>query len=794
MPVRVANRGTRRLALVLLGLAWLAFVFPVFGGKVHFPTDFGYPYFKAPAHVATPSNPADTDSFHAVYPYHVYLGQQLRAGHLPLWDPTRFLGVPYAADISMGTFYPPNWLFAAGHVEVVGTLIWAASLLASLLLAYWFLRVLTLHPLASAAGAIVWTFSGFMSNWSTGDPLLGAAIWLPLALGGLEVALRGRPRKGILLAGLGLGLSVLAGHGQISYYVWVAAGLWALVSIAAAALGARRSGSHAAAQVVARGAAVTAGAFLVGAGLASVQLLGTLEYSHLILRQKEAYVVVLANRVHAGFLATSLIPDYFGNPVDHNFRYVAFLYTSDVFYAGVFAIPLAVGGAFHRNRRASLFFGLLVATGLGAAFGTPLLHLIFGTVPGLARFGAPSRILILADVGLAGLAALGLDAILARQRWAAGATLVTSGLVLAALGVMAATRLGTPVAAAYVTGRGIRAIVLVAAAAGLVFCLQRFPRQAAAVAAALVVVVGMDLWLFGFRYHPFQNDEPVLTSDPPLEYLAAVPGPRPRYAQASTFVLSPNASMVFGLYSVDGYDPLIPGTFSELLGLVGSELPFLAHGNAVFPIPDSPTEPAALDLLGVRSLTSPSGDAVPGTLAHTGGYSVYDEPQAFPPAFLATCWSTASDAGALARMQAMSATALRSTVVLAPGAGHLGTPPATCDPGPDATINRYEAQDVSVSVAPSNPGGLLVLSDQWYPGWTATVDGKPAAILRGDVALRAVALSPGAHRIRFRYQPRWPLNGLAVFALTVAVAAVLALGRRPNYHSDPDHEHLDPNK
>src|SRR6267143_3774781 len=267
MPEGVANRGTRRLALALLGLAWLAFVFPVFGGKVHFPTDFGYPYFKAPAHVAAPSNPADTDSFNAVYPYHVYLGQQLRAGHLPLWDPTRFIGVPYAADISMGTFYPPNWLFAAGHVEVVGTFIWAASLLASLLLAYWFLRVLHLHPLASAAGAIVWTFSGFMSNWSTGDPLLGAAIWLPLALGGLEVALQGRPRKGIPLAGLALGLSALAGHAQISYYVWTAAGLWAAVSIAAAALQARRSGRRAVGHVIARGAAVTGGTFVIAAGL-----------------------------------------------------------------------------------------------------------------------------------------------------------------------------------------------------------------------------------------------------------------------------------------------------------------------------------------------------------------------------------------------------------------------------------------------------------------------------------------------------------------------------------------------
>src|SRR5207237_4208762 len=105
----------------------------------------------------------------------------------------------------------------------------------------------------------------------------------------------------------------------------------------------------------------------------------------------------------------------------------------------------------------------------------------------------------------------------------------------------------------------------------------------------------------------------------------------------------------------------------------------------------------------------------------------------------ATCWSTASDAGAVTRMQAMSVAELRSTVLLAPGSGNLGAPPATCDPGPDATVDRYEAQDVSLSVPASNPGGLLVLSDQWYPGWTATLDGRPAAIRRGDVALRAVA-------------------------------------------------------
>jgi hypothetical protein len=350
---------------------------------------------------------------------------------------------------------------------------------------------------------------------------------------------------------------------------------------------------------------------------------------------------------------------------------------------------------------------------------------------------------------------------------------------------MTATRLGTPVAAGYVTGRCVRAIVLVALGGILVFCARRFPRQSTAAAAAIVAVMGLDLWLFGFRYHPFQNDYPVLTSDPQLEYLASVPGPRPRYAQGAYFVLTPNASMVFGLYSLHGYDPLIPGTFSKLLGLLGHDLPFLAHGNAVYPIPDGPAEPPALDLLGVRSLTSASDHTVPGTLAHTGRYSIFDLPRAFPPSFVVTCWSTLPDAGALARMKAMSVADLRSTVLLAPGTGHLPTPPDRCDPGPDATVERYETQDVTLSVPSSNPGGLLVLSDQWYPGWTATVDGKPAAIRRADVALRAVALSPGAHRVRFRYQPRWPLQGLAILAFTVAMGAVFAFGRRPNYHSVP---------
>ena len=47
----------------------------------------------------------------------------------------------------------------------------------------------------------------------------------------------------------------------------------------------------------------------------------------------------------------------------------------------------------------------------------------------------------------------------------------------------------------------------------------------------------------------------------------------------------------------------------------------------------------------------------------------------------------------------------------------------------------------------------LLLSELFYPGWRATVDGEEVEVLRADYLLRAVALEPGKHRIVFAYRP-----------------------------------------
>jgi hypothetical protein len=193
-----------------------------------------------------------------------------------------------------------------------------------------------------------------------------------------------------------------------------------------------------------------------------------------------------------------------------------------------------------------------------------------------------------------------------------------------------------------------------------------------------------------------------------------------------------------------------------------------------------PAQPPVLDLLGVHSLTAPNGGVEPGVSAFTGRFTIFDEADAFPPAFVATCWMHAADDGALAQMQTMTPAALRSTAIVAADAPaeRLPPSPASCGAGPAATLTRYDPQDVAMVVPASSRGGLVVLTDQWYPGWTATVDGRDAPILRVDTALRAVAVGPGSHTIEYRYAPRWPVHGLGVTALTAALVGVVRTRRR----------------
>ena len=65
--------------------------------------------------------------------------------------------------------------------------------------------------------------------------------------------------------------------------------------------------------------------------------------------------------------------------------------------------------------------------------------------------------------------------------------------------------------------------------------------------------------------------------------------------------------------------------------------------------------------------------------------------------------------------------------------------------------------------------GYLVLTDAYYPGWVATVDGQPANIERADILFRAVKIPAGQHRVEFRYQPQSFIIGAAISIGTMVI-------------------------
>lgn len=107
-------------------------------------------------------------------------------------------------------------------------------------------------------------------------------------------------------------------------------------------------------------------------------------------------------------------------------------------------------------------------------------------------------------------------------------------------------------------------------------------------------------------------------------------------------------------------------------------------------------------------------------------------------------------------------------------------------PGPTATwdnaakqqakIARYEPNEVEIA-ARAGSRSILVLADNYYPGWRVRIDGKAADILRVNYNLRGVQLEPGEHKVLFSYQPRSLIQGLVISVLVAAALGFWSLRR-----------------
>ncbi len=143
-------------------------------------------------------------------------------------------------------------------------------------------------------------------------------------------------------------------------------------------------------------------------------------------------------------------------------------------------------------------------------------------------------------------------------------------------------------------------------------------------------------------------------------------------------------------------------------------------------------------------------------LVHSGDVKIYENLDVLPRAFFVdqAVWAP-DDETALAAMQAPDFDPATTVVLIAPPSGSLPLLGEGASPQPSAgsvSFVRYEPERVALEVS-APVDGWLVLSDAWYPGWQARIDGEPAGIERADILFRAVAVPAGEHRVEFLYWP-----------------------------------------
>ena len=710
------------------------------------------------------------------YPLKAYLRERLAAGELALWDPRLGLGRPFAGVVQPGVFYPLDVvLLVAPYPRGVDLFFALHAFIAAFGVRAWLRGRGADETAATFAGALYALSGYFVSQLAGSGTYAVGAAWLGWAL-----AATTRP----LALGVYVALMILGGDPQAA---WLAG---ALVLVEAATHPERK-----------RALVAVAAGLGFAAALAAVQLGPALE----VARVGRPGGVPLGEAAHFSFPPLRLVelawPGVFGPRYGADWL-VHPLYDEgsgsayEPFAAGIYvglATPLFAFAALLRRRdagrrdaerRRDLALAAVAAVALVVAFGrhTPLFAAWFRVIPGARLFRYPEKYLVVVTLCSCALAARGLPRVVAAPRRAlvAGAG-VLAVLVAAAIwaqlagGSFFAARLGrlehgTAAELGAVVAHSARHAVLIGLCTLLPLALaaiRRLSPRATAIALAAVIVA--DLFAQTATLVDWTPSALYRETPPPVAAMhrdgALVRVYRPQYLvfdtslpppAAARATLRPNCGVDDGIATLDAYDNFT-----------------LPHETALW----HALRAQPLRLLAVTAtryaLLKPSLFAPHDGFVERARWPALDAvlAEATPPpprVYLATSARAADDDVAATLLAAPDFVPGRS-VVLAKAAG---APPAT-DAHADGqcTLVADRIERLTLRCHASAPS-YAVVADAFFPGWYATVDGRPAPILRANLAMRAVAVPAGDSTVELAYRPAHLRLGAVVSLLALLFAVV----------------------
>ncbi|MBD3316727.1 MAG: YfhO family protein [Chitinivibrionales bacterium] len=724
------------------------------------------------------------------FPHRLFVRESLLNLRFPHWNPFVFGGMPFFSALHTGVMYPFNLIMSfipAGHetywyflqVMIILHLLFAGICM------YYFCRSRHISRGSSFIGALGYMLCGFFITQVIHSLMLYIIAWLPLIMMLLEQALRRRRFTLAIAGGLILGLTIFAGHPQITFYEFLFLGAFTIYVWFD-----KQDRQW-------RDFAIPLVLFTIAVGLSLVQILPTVELSEQSGRIGWTFLEASEGSLSFRQLLTFLVPKIFGAWTGARTGSAArippfwlkdspnsgyYTYWETCFYTGI--AVLILGFLYLRlikKSRFAQFFALWCGLSLAVALGNHFFvyRLLFDFVPGFGTFRIPARILFTWNLLLPVAAATTLDKIndptlskdYRRPILIAAAACTTFGLLIG-LGLMQTfwPELTNSRLASFAAKQGW----LLSLNAGLVLLVfglyygNRLPSRF--LRPAVAGILALDLLVFGWGQHMI-NDQGAPQHFRENHQIARSLKDESQdeqfRANMRQFILEPdvvinrkgglmilkkNQGAIDRVELIEGYNPL----------QLYRRLPPLKSDNFQ----------ALLDLLNVKYYVDPGFR--PGNPAQQNPLRL--NPTYMPRArFFYRATVLESDSAVKKRMLEGSFDHRRE--LLLSEKPSITLPPPGDDASPPSNhveILSYEPNRIEIE-AQTQENGLLWLSEIWYPAWKAYINGESTKIHRADYSFRAIEIPAGKHRVEFVYRSKYFRLGalLSLLTLTAAVGGLV---------------------
>jgi len=762
--------------IIFIIFIWFVFSFPFFVKNLapfpsQYQANFFDPWSSYGIYEGPVKNNAMPDVITQIYPWRQFTIDSLKDGVIPLWNPYSFAGTPHLANYQSAVFSPMNLLFflPLRFVDSWSLLILFQPLLGGLGM-YFLIKSFRLNNLSAASSAVAFMFCGFMTTWMAYGTLGYAILFLPWAFYFVNRFIETRKSFFGVLLSFSVVFSLFSGHFQTSIYFLIAVFTYILY---------RGISLH-----NLRMTLILLIYLLVGFLISMPQILPSIEFYLNSVRQS---IVTQLEVIPLGYLPTLIAPDIFGNPVTRNdwFGHYAewngFSGTLTIFFAILAAILL-----FKKDRRVIYFIGL----GLGAllvAFDTPINLLVFKLNLPLFSTSASSRIIVLFSFAICVLAAFGINHLLDNFKSFTKKMyiflVIGVGFVTALLWSIPLFSILEDMEKSHIAKSNLIFPTLIFFALifslFMLFLFKKRKIMIALFSIAILILISIDMLRFVTKWMPFEPKELVFKD-------VGVSSFYKDYKGENRFLgnFSAEESVYYRIQTLGGYDPLYPKRYGEFVKYVDHGRKEDGDRSVVnFPLRSVRTKDT-IDFLGVEYIPQKKSDdsqvwafdfnSYPidyFSIAYEDeAYRVFKNNNSYPRSYIVNKYKVERDDLKILQNIFDNDIDLREEAVLEK----------------DPNIKTYEDSDSAVKIISYNSSqvdievqaqnqGILILSDNYYPGWKAYINDNQTEIFRANYTFRSIVVPEGKSVVKFIYAPDSFRYGLYLFLFGLALMVAITI-------------------